>query len=104
MIQTLLGLLLILISLLIYVPSRGEVDIIELPRQHSICQADERDANTKDGDDVEKEEFNDDVETKSDEDVINFLNNEVSSVLCLYTFFILCIYIFQCYVCAKCVY
>ena len=40
----------------------GEIDIIELPRQHSIGLADERDANT------EKEEFDDNVETESDED------------------------------------
>ena len=70
----------------------GKVDIIELPSQHSICQADERDVNTEDEDDDEEEEFDDDVETKIDED-LNFLNNVVSSVLRLYTFSILCIYI-----------
>ena len=50
----------------------GEVDIIELPRQwqHSIGQADKRDANTEDenDDDDEEEEFDDNVETESDED------------------------------------
>ena len=45
-----------------------DVDIIELPRQHSICQADDRDANTEDDNHDEEEEFTDDVETESDED------------------------------------
>ena len=56
--------LLISISPLIYVSSEGEVDIIELLRQHLIGQADKRDANTED----EEEEFDDDVETDCDED------------------------------------
>ena len=46
----------------------GEVDIIELPSQHSIHQADERDATTENEDDDEEEEFDDDVEIESDED------------------------------------
>ena len=44
----------------------GEVDIIELQSQHSIRQADERDADTEDENDDEEEEF--DSETESDED------------------------------------
>ena len=55
----------------------GEVDIIKLPRQHLIGQADKRDANTEDGDDDEEEEFDDDVETDSDKDSPQFLNNEM---------------------------
>ena len=38
----------------------GKIDIIEFPKQHSIHQADE--------DEDEKEEFDDNVEIKSDED------------------------------------
>ena len=38
--------------------------MIELQRQYSMRQADERGANTKD----EKKEFDDNVETESDED------------------------------------
>ena len=44
-----------------------KVDIIELLRRHSIDQADERDANIEDEDDYEDEEFDNDVETESDE-------------------------------------
>ena len=46
----------------------GEVDMIELPRQHSMRQADEREASIEDEDDDEEEEFDDDVEIKSDQD------------------------------------
>ena len=48
----------------------GKVDIIELSRQHSMCQAEERDVSTEDEDedDDKEEEFNDDIETESDID------------------------------------
>ena len=44
-----------------------KVDIIELSRQHSIGQADKRDANIEDEDD-EEEEVDEDAEIESDED------------------------------------
>ena len=51
----------------------------------------------------EEDQFDNDVQTKSDEDSLNFQINDISSVLCLYLinkcliFLILCIYILMLY-------
>ena len=46
----------------------GKVDIIELSRQHSMHQVDDREASIEDENEDEEEEFDDDIEIESDED------------------------------------
>ena len=78
----------------------GKVDIIKLPRQHSMHQADERGASTEDEDKDEEENSTTMLKSRVMKIVLNFQNNEMPSVLCLYLisicfmFSILCIYIY----------
>ena len=73
----------------------GEVDIIELPRQHSMRQADERRPALR----MRKRNSTIMLKARVMKIVLNFQNNKVPSVLCLYliniclTFSIWCIYI-----------